>query len=426
MRKAARFPAVLILPVALACTGCGAVPGIASARRGDFEVLRVEVEKHDYSSRQVRKLARAVLAREVEHAVDLADRAFIASLESCAQEVAGALRKRASGEDGLAAEAALVLLEAHLWNKSTKRYRQVEDGAWRALAARSTQDEAELRRRYFEDEDQRVRRAALSAALEAKDEGDVAGLLEVARLDPDPLSRSRAFQALGFIGGKSVAQALLDRYEQADEELRLAIVAAWGEPALYRTGGRVYLERLLTHQTGLPSVVAASRLSRDESGSVANPAVTRLVRFTREGTTDERRLALQLMPLTFSETSSALLEATKAEDRQVVVIAWARLLSHPAQRSAAEAALSVLARSEEDTRLQARAALAAAGSGKARPLLVQQSADANAESRKVAARGLVRLGAFEDLPPVLADPDATVRRETACLILARPETPLQN
>lgn len=412
-----------LLLVVFSLMGCGSVPGLSAARRADYQDLERAVKTHEYKPRQVRRLAQAVLSAEVRRARDRVDRPFVRGLQACAPPVERALRARAKSTDGVAAEAILVLMEAGLWNKGTKRYHDAEDGAFRALAARATEDSPRKRRDYFVDADERVRQAALLAARDARDVDDIAELLEVARLDPNRLARNRALLVLGTLGDETVARALAERYDQADEELRLAIVDAWSQPSLYAAGGRKHLVRLLARDPGTPTVVAARRLTRDPNPEVRNVALTRLVRFITEGSQDEKRLALQLLPLTSQEAGSALLTASQKEEPGVSVIAWARLLGHPAYHARAEQALLDIAAREHESRLEARAALAASGSAQVLPLLREQAKADDATTRAIAAAGLVRLGAWAALPTLLADSEATVRRETACRILARPYTP---
>ena len=105
-------------------------------------------------------------------------------------------------------------------------------GAWRAVAARGTgsSERATLRRAFYVDPDERVRREALHSALEAQDPADLTVLLETARLDPDPMSRSIATRAVGMIGGAQASLGLEDLWPGADEAEELAIVEAWSMP----------------------------------------------------------------------------------------------------------------------------------------------------------------------------------------------------
>lgn len=406
--------------VLLAAVGCSSLPGLTSARNADFDSLRKVLEKEELSPAQVRRLAKETLSAEVVRAEDRRDREFIRSLRSCANPLHGALEKRSEREDGVGAEAALLLLEGGRLDERVGKYRNAEDGAWRALAARASKNDDEARQRYFTDPDERVRRTALSAALEAADPGDVPHLLEVSRLDPDPLTRNRAFQTLAKIGGPQVSVALEDRFDVADEELRLAIVDAWGKPALYTAGGREELRRLLTHEHGFDALHAAHLLAKDDDESLRNRALHRLIRFSKDGSAEERRMAIRFLPSHEKATVARLLELTETEDAQVAVIAWARLLGNRHYQKRAQKNLFEWADSDAPVAFQARAALAAGGDEGVLPLMLEQMRSKLPENRKVAGNGLVRLGALSEVAPLLADEDEGVRRDIACRILRRP------
>lgn len=415
----ARLLHLTVLGALFLSTACASLPGLRSARSADFDALRATLEKERLTPPQVRRLAREVLSAEIIRAKDREDRPFVSGLRACSQMLSQALEVRARTRDGVGAEAALLLLEGGKLRGAARRFGDEEDGAWRALSARASAKDGELRRSYFTDDDERVRRAALLSALEAKDAQDVDELLTVARLDPDPLTKSRAYQVLGSIGGKRVALALLDRFETADEALRLAIVDAWAAPALYEEGGRAQLTRLLTHERGFDALVAASVLAREENETLRNRGINRLLYFTKEGTTEERRMAVRLLPGGPKGTVMRLLELTKSEDREVAVIAWARLLGNDEHRDEAQSMLLKWARENSSVGIQARSALAATGDERVLPFMLSQMKSKHPESRRVAGAALVRLGAFTELAPLLADEEPDVRRVVACGAVAR-------
>src|SRR5690606_14158208 len=163
-------------------------------------------------------------------------------------------KKRGETHEGVGAEATLLLVESGNFRGGTDRVDSETDDAWRAIAAREETTNGAQRRAYFLDPDERVRRTALLAALEAQDAENSAALLEASRLDPDPLCRNRATQSLSLIGGESVANALSDRYEEGPEEVKLAIVDAWGSSALYDFRGKEQLKRIVTHEEGYPAL----------------------------------------------------------------------------------------------------------------------------------------------------------------------------
>lgn len=409
---------LLTLLLAISCAHSSA---LRHAQQGELLQLKADLMRKTPSPGQARELSRAVLIHEVKTAQDQQDRQFIQTLRGCSAGLPSALVSRAKTHDGVGAEAAMLLLELDQL-ESPDRFATDDDGAWRALAARASAEHREARQRYYLDPDERVRRAALIAAREANDPADADHLLEIARLDPDPAIRSHAILILGTYKSERISSALRDRFTNMDEALRLSVVQAWGTPQLYSHGGQRELERLIAHRTGLEVVAAASLLARDPVSEVSNPAITRLVRFMNEGTTDEQRLALVMMPVSSTETTTALLDKTRAEDQQVAVIAWSRLLAHPTFQKRAEDQLSTLATSspESSLALQAEAALAAGGSIKVKPLLKVGLNDKDPSIRKVSGIGLVRLGLLAEAASLIGDEDADVRRTIACRISAAP------
>lgn len=403
--------------------GCSGGPGIQSARRGDLQELRKLLARESLRPEQVRRLAAETLSREVIKAKDREDREFIHSLRSCAAPLQDALTERGQLRDGVGAEAQLLLLESGAFKGDPNQYAEDPDGAWRAISARSRLNDGEARRRYFSDPDERVRRAALLAAAEVNDEADVAELLEVSRVDPDPLCRRRAFQSLAQIGGERVADALVDRFDRADEESKLAIVDAWSSKALYGIRGRRQLTRLLSHKDGYPSLHAAALLCADPDEAVKNQGMTRLLRFSEQGTPEERRVALRLLPGTEARTTQALVKATKAEDLDVAIIAWARLLQSPRHREASLQRLREWADSKDPLAYQARAAISTLGDSAILPLMRRQSTDEDPQRRLLAGGALLRLRSFDDIALLLADEDIHVRRSIACRVVAEPYHP---
>ncbi len=400
-------------------SGCSSTPGLKQAQHADYDGLRRTLSEHNLSASQTRRIAQAVLSADVRSAKDREDRDFVRSLRACSSKLTGALTERAETADGVGAEAALLLLESGNWNKNPQSFKDAEDGAWRALAARAATLDGKQRRKFFVDDDERVRRAALSAALETADAKDLPALLEVSRLDPDHLTRNRAYQTMGRIGGPEVTAALRDRYLPADEELRLAIVDAWGQPRVFKAGGERELTRIMTHESGFPSLHAASILVRKSESDLANQAATRLERFVIDGTPQERRLALRVLPIERSDTTPLLVAQTKNDDQEVALIAWARLLGSPKYEKSAQKALSEWARSDSHLAYQARAALAASADDRILPLLIRQSEDDDPETRQVAGYGLVRLGSWPYIARLLADPEPAVRHAVACRAVAR-------
>src|SRR5690606_3816645 len=112
------------------------------------------------------------------------------------------------------------------------------------------------------------------------------------------------------------------------------------------------------------------------------------------------------------------------QNAEVAAIPRARLPGNNAERSKAQTALLKIAQDASSTGYQARSALAAAGDERVLPLLIQQMNSPSIEARRSAGTSLVRLGAFPELAPLLADPEPEVRRPIACQVLARPPLPV--
>lgn len=405
--------------------GCRASPALRHAKDRNLSALRKDLASHPPTPNQARQVAQEVLKYEIENAADPKDRGFLKTIVGCSLGMTESLRRRAKLRDGAGAEAAMVLVELGKWG-NVSAFETDDDGAWRALAARGTGTDPVLRRDYYVDPDERVRQAALRAALLEPSQEDVSSLLEVARLDPDPVTRSRAILALGHIEDERISRALFDLYPRLDESLRLTVVDACGTQPLYQHGGQGKLERLISHDNGLPVVAAASRLARDSDEAVSNPAIARLLRFLTEGTTDEQRLTLTTMPVTHLETTKALLGKTGSSDPSIAVIAWSRLLAHEDHRAKAERELATLSKVQEDPSLalQAQAALAAGGSARVIAQLTEQLRDGNPTVRKLSALGLIRLGQLALASRLVADEDESVRRAIACRVVGAPLLPL--
>lgn len=424
-RGALRRLGPLVLAASAWITACrGPTGAVRSALEADLPTLRrsiAEEQRTGIDLDRAREIARAVLEREISSARGAQSVSRIAGLRLCAPPLYDALRDRAETTDDVGAEAAMILLEdRQLRSSMLDLYASSSDGAWRALAARDTEDRGARGQRlaFFTDPDERVRRAALLSAVAAPDERDTESLLEASRVDPDPLARSLAIRALGRIGSERAVVALKDRWERADETLRLAIVDAWGQPQAQEHGGKAQLVRLVETGEGLPALQAAAILlgAKDE---VREGASQKLFAAARDGALDERRRALSLLPRNAPETLELLRQASDDPDPEVQVIALARRLDVSSETEAARNALRKLARGRGSAALQARAALAAAGDGTVKELLLEQLRDERASHRKLAALGLLRLGQTNDAAPILADENPSTRTEVACQLLGR-------
>ena len=394
------------------------------ARRGDFAAVRETLEKSEKTD--TGRLALEVLSYEIRSAQDIDDRAFIASLRPCAVAVDRVLSKRTKTRDALGGEAALLLYEIDRYSgPRPKRFRSSPEGAWRALAARATASDDAQRVAYFVDDDQRVRQAALEAAVEAKDERDLPALLEVSRLDPSPYIKSRALYALGQLGGARVHHALLDRLAAPTDDLKLAALDALSQPRVAAVDDYQSLVRLVDSDRGILGLHAAylltqlaQRTEAKDRPTLVGLGTARLLAFAKDGSEEEQRLALRLLPAADPRTEAALLEATKHANPEVRVIAWARLLGRPKWRTAAEGALLGLAKEKDRVAYQARSALAAGGSEAVLPYFQEQAKSPYIELRLLAGQAFVRLGRDQELAPLLADPSERIRRTLSCSRLA--------
>jgi HEAT repeat protein len=399
---------------------------VNTAYYGDLSTLKREIGAAQAAGRidrsAVVELAEAVARREVRSAKGANAVDDIRASRICVGTVETELREWAESSEDAGGEALLVLVESGRVSKEAlvRRYAHASSGAFRAVAARGTGTpaNADLRRAYFTDPDERVRRAALRAATEARDPADFDLLLDAARLDPDPMNRALAIRAAGGSGGAGAALALKDLWSTADDQGRLAIVEAWALPAVFDQGGGAELVRLAESRSSIASVAAAGALVRvEKAGEREGRAV--LARAVADGTTDERMLAIELVSVMDPSAVDALDHAAKSADPAVRAVALARLTEVPARRRAALGELEQLAKGNDGAARQARVALAAAGDASAAPLLERDLADAEPAFRTRAAVGLFRLGRPGAMASALADSDPSVRMSVACSVAGR-------
>ncbi len=412
------------LALAASLAGCQPHGAVHSALEDDLPKLRASIAAEQSAGTldgdRAKDISRAVLERELYTAKTAADVPRVRSMRPCASSLTSSLRERAKTNDDIGGEAALILFENHDLTAPLSRYARAENGAFRAVAARDTAGPkaAGQRLAYFVDPDERVRRAALEAAGSAHDPRDLDALLEVARVDPDPMSRSLAISAIGRIGGERAVLGLKDRWERADESLRISIVDAWARPASFATGGRIALVNLAETSSGILSIQAASALTRSDA-DVREIGAQKLLASARDGSREERRMALTLLPADHPETVRELDKATKDSDAEVRVLALARQLDFEASRASAQKELGKLAAGKDGVAIQARAALATFGDQSVTPLLKKQLDDPRSTARESAALGLIRLEQPEAAALLLADPSPGVRTRVACQMLSR-------
>ncbi len=430
--------AQLVIPMLASffISACSQPAWLSPAETGQFDSARESLQQENLTTqRDAKELALAVLNYEIEHAqVDhqagIDDTTFISSLTACVGSTKNLLEKRARADDNIAAEAALILLENGYYSRSkAAKARNAESGAWRALAAAiSDRDPDAERHAYFKDPDTRVRRAALRAARKAENDDDAQDLLEVARLDPDSMARSLAISTLAHLKTEALVQSLLDLYEMSKQAEQLQIIEALASKELFRSGGKERLETLVAKENDLQGIYAARALLKGlkrekkdagDSLEMRQSAVNKLLEFSAGGSSSEARAALRALPLDDPEALNTLKEAALNEDSTISVIALARLAGISGAPRALRQALVDIVNEKKPASLQALAALAALGEPNIKPTLLKLSRSTSMSSRRVAANAFLRMADYEHLAPLLLDKSSSLRRHTACRLLAK-------
>ncbi len=406
--------------------GCARTEVVETALHGDLGSLQREIaaaqSDHRVRPSSIADLAAAVASREVRSATGDAAVRRLEQVRPCADRLRRVVHDRARRRDDAGAAATTILLEAgHLRPAPlVARYRDSASGAWRAVAARAMiAPEAWLARQgAMVDPDERVRRAALTAAIVSPAPDDLEAVLAVARVDPNPEVRVLAVHAVGVLGGSRAVEALADRWARADEPVRRATVRAWNTPPSYEAGGRERLLHVVTDSAGLPALDAAAALA-ERGGAEGVTGVAALVRGIASGSATERRQAIRLAPLEHPEALAAIETAADEPEREVRVMALARLVERARTRDAAQDSLRELAAAdpEDPVAQQARAALAATGDESVHPKLLAELTAPRSYRRRRAALGLIALGDPARAATALGDDDPSVRTSVACSIL---------
>ncbi|HET9932410.1 MAG TPA: hypothetical protein VFQ35_17015 [Polyangiaceae bacterium] len=412
------------MAVVLAVGGCAPSGPVRAALYGDLPSLREEIRRAERANKldraEVKRLALAVAEREAASANGSSGVRHVRSLSVCGSALLPALRRRSEHTDEVAAQAMRVRIALRDVSTASlvKDYTNAREGAWRAVAARAAvaAEDALQRRAWFTDPDQEVREAALEAAAIAPVLEDREALLEVFRLDPDPICRSRAAHAAGALGGEESVLGLADRFARADSDGQLNIVEAWAMPASYSSGGARELRRLASAGNGLPSIAAVEALLRqnDHDGALAGL----LAMAIEHGSEEEQRTALQQAPVADERVRGAVERASRDANPNISVLAWSRLLEVPAHSAAATNALRIIAKKPIPAAAEARFTLASVGDASVVPELVAEAQSGAPWSRGRAAVALFRLGQPARAAATLADPDPGVRIATACGIVA--------
>lgn len=414
-------PPIALLLVSAMGMGCAPSKAKTAVDVGNWGELRASIADDDARDAldldDVRSLAALVASREIETASSSeVAKARIARTRACAPAVKGALKRRAELRDDAAAAALIALFEADLVGRSALlRYEDDATSPLRAAVARALvlPKDGELRRLWTADPDERVREQALRAALHAGDAEDRAAVLEAARLEPNPALRETAIRAAGAIGGERVVLGLADRWAQADEPSRRAIVEAWGMPKSIEAGGRAHLLRVVERETGSPAILAAATLARSK-GTEAAFGVAALLRAMSEGAPRQRVLAIRLVPLDSQGALPLLRHLSSDADVAIRVAALVKLTESPDDRASSLDALAQLA---EEGLAPADEALARAGDARPLPRLVEKLGSEDPSLRTEAGKSLIEAGEFRRAARLLGDDDASVRTDIACALL---------
>jgi len=201
-----RWTLALLSLAALAA--CAPQAPVRTALQGNLADLKRDLQSAQKSGKLDRdlalSLAQAVGERELTSAEGANGALRVRGLRGCARPLRSSIERRAQAEDDVAAELMLILVEGHAVDRVAllNRHARATSGAWRAVAARAALRpvDTDLRKAFFFDPDERVRRAALGSAREVHYASELEALLEAARLDPDPQSQSLAARAAGAIG----------------------------------------------------------------------------------------------------------------------------------------------------------------------------------------------------------------------------------
>lgn len=416
-----------------AASGCASSAATSAARRGDDAALRAAIaSKHSagkLGNGEAADIAEAVLERALSEARGDEALERVRDVRPCALAVASALRDRARTHDDAGAAAALALLEVKEYSASDAReYVHDASDAWRAVGARGLvrERDRDARLSAMVDPSARVRRAAVRASADAKDERDTEALFQAARVDPEPLVRSEAVRALGRLdaGGIVVVNKLRDLWNVADDPLREDIAVAYTSPHLAAAGGAEAVRVLVAsgHGPGVISAAAALLRARTDAfdAETKRSAVGLLVRTIDLGSRRDRLFAMAVARLDEPDLLAAMKRATGcADDLDVRLSAYVRLLEVPRERAAAMSELYAFAGPAVKGPLGQRARLALADAGELRiqAWIEDDLKSEDGSARLTAVQALSALHRPARGAPLLADADPRVRARAACTIL---------
>jgi hypothetical protein len=344
-------------------------------------------------------------------------------MRPCARELDAALAFRMRKHDAAGADAALARLEARGIDVDALRpFLADADSAWHAAGVRALvrPEDRDARSRALRDPDPRVRRQAVRSFSGIRRADDSTSLLEVARVDPEPMVRTDAVRILADSlppDGEHVVLALRDLWELADDGLREDIALAWGKSALWAEGGREALTRVVESQDGPGAIEAAAALMRHRGldAAIAHIASAYIAQAIASGSKVARIQAIVGAPLDRPEIEAAVRDAARTDELEVRVAALARLAE--ADDKAAQLNLEALARAGSTVARHARFALASAGDRRVQAWIEGDLDRPDAGDRLAAGVALAVLGVPGRAAPLLADADPAVRSRAACAIL---------
>ncbi len=443
-RAASRAPARSVLTIAAfapVLVACREAPAVRAAQHGELTLLAAEISQDEHAARlslsEAAAIARAVASRELTQATGDATSARVREVRACAPELEDALRNRMDAGDAAAPDAAMALRDAdRMGAGEARRYLGRPEDGWRAVGTRGLVrgGDRDARRAALLDPSPLVRRAALRAMTEARDEGEaeVEPVFEVARLDPDPMTRTDAVRFLARVGraGRDVALRLGDLYPSADDAVREDIGAAWAAPGIFEHGGRGALTLLLAGEPGPGTLSAAGAVLREVGArdtELTGAARSLVARAIASGSLRTRlhAIALAAAPAAVGQphvdaVTAALEDAAKDADPEVRVSALGRLAAAGGpRREAAIRELEALAAPEGSSPAASRARmlLAAAGDARVQAWLEGDLRSDEASTVLGAVSALIALGRASRAAPALANKDAGVRTNAACEIL---------
>ncbi|MGE5788724.1 MAG: HEAT repeat domain-containing protein [Myxococcales bacterium] len=415
-----------LMPLALVLVSGCASAWLDVAQRASLPELKREIRKRQRTGAidagETRELARAVLSREIRSAVDPDGESLFGGLTDCVREIDAQLWERSRRDDHSAGAALLALahgnkaLSDQVWREAARAscaYR-------RAAAARASgaPERWMVRAALLNDPDQRVRKAALEACIEAPTQLHYASLVSILGRDPNAECRGLAAKALGVLGGSTAETVLSDTFEHADRELRLAIVSAWTRTRTFTVGGKAQLIQVARAEPGIVGALAGADLAHGDSDAreIGHARISRSLQF---GADEERHLAVSAADWSREDQAQWLIRlGLDLGDAQTRALALGRWLEQARYEWPGRTWLRSLAETDESAGIEARSILAAAGDHWAVGPLRAQLRYAAWQSRARAARDLWRLEDAAGFAIALADDAPEVRVAAACAALA--------